>query len=105
MLKVNQLEQKQPKHQNGTLQKQEPKENSSKSLSKNTVLPRPTDGGKKVKVKSVPASVSPKVSQINLKVSEARQSAAPKRKKDSGKSNSKQAAKKSSVVEDRKPTE
>lgn len=103
MLKVSQPEQKQEKQQNGT--KQGPKENSSKTFSKNTVFPRQTDGGKKMKVKSVRTSVGLQDSQINVKVSEERQSAAKKRKKDSGKSSSKQAAKQSSVVEDRKPTE
>lgn len=109
MLKVSQVEKKQPvppKYQNGT--KKGAKENSSKNFSKDTVSPRQTDTGKKVKDKTVPIGVGPKDSQMDLKVpcvSETRQSAAPKRKKDSGKSNSEQAAKKKAVVEDRKPTE
>ncbi|KAM9336462.1 RNA exonuclease 4 [Symphorus nematophorus] len=109
LLKASQPEKKQPvtpKHQNGALQKKEAKENSSKYISKN----RQTDTGKKVKHKAVPNSVVPKDSQVNVNipgVSKTGQSAAPKRKKDSGELNSDQAAKKkkSFVVEETKPTE
>ncbi|XP_051273474.1 RNA exonuclease 4 [Dicentrarchus labrax] len=112
LLKVSQPEKKQPvtpKHPNGALQKKEAKENSSKNTCKNNVCPRQTDMEKKVKHEPVPNSVVPKDSRANLDVpgvSETRQPAAPKRKKDSGKSNSEQAAKKKkSVAEETKPTE
>lgn len=113
MLKASQPEKKQqpvtPKPQNGTLQKKEAKEKSSKNIPKDNVSPRQTDTGKKAKHKSVPNSALPKDAQVKSKgpaVSETKQSAAPKRKKDSGKSNGEQAAKKKKpVVEETKPTE
>ncbi|XP_076615132.1 RNA exonuclease 4 [Chaetodon auriga] len=112
MLKANEPEKKQPvtpKHQNGAPQKKGAKENSSKNISRPSVGHRETDAGKKVKHKTVPDSVVPRDSQVNLKapgVSQTKQPAAPKRKKDSGKSNAKQAAKKKkSVAEETKPTE
>lgn len=111
MLKASQPEKKQPvppKHQNGILQRKGVKENSSKDFSKNTVSVRQTDNGKKEKNKTVPSSAEPKDSQMHLKtpgVSEAKQSAASKRKKNAGKSNSEPPAKKKPVVEDKKPTE
>lgn len=113
MLKVNQLEKKQtvlPKYQNGPLSNLKIKENVSKSLLKETKRdPRQKDVANKVKDKTVPPTVGPRDSQINLKVPsvpENRQSAAPKRKKDSGESNGVPAIKtKKTVVENRKPTE
>ncbi|XP_070783417.1 RNA exonuclease 4 [Enoplosus armatus] len=112
ILKASQPEKKQPvapKHQNGALRKKQAIDNSSKNISKNSVSPGLTDSGKKVKHKTGPNSVVSKDSQVKLKapaVSETRPSAAPKRKKDSGKSNSEQAAKKKkTVVEVTKPTE
>ncbi|XP_042363837.1 RNA exonuclease 4 [Plectropomus leopardus] len=96
MLKASQPEKKQPVvpiPQNGTQHK---KEASSKNISKNIL----EDSGKKAKHKTVPNSVD---SQVN---SETKQSAAPKRKKDSGKSNSEPATKKKKpVAEVTKPTE
>ncbi|KAL7371533.1 hypothetical protein ABVT39_000431 [Epinephelus coioides] len=104
MLKASQPEKKQPmtpKPQNGALQKKEAKKNISKNKAEDT--------GKKVNHKTVPTSAVPKDSQVDSKgpsVSDAKQFAAPKRKKDSGKSNSEQAAKKKKpVVEETKPTE
>lgn len=110
MLKASQPERKQPvpPKQNGILQRKGVKENSSEDFFKNTVSARQTDTGKKEKNKTVVSSAAPKDSQMHLKtpvVSEAKQSAAPKRKKDAGKSNSEPAAKKKPVVEDKKPTE
>ncbi|XP_044035021.1 RNA exonuclease 4 [Siniperca chuatsi] len=112
MIKASEPEKKPPvtpKHQNGALRKKEVKENSSKNITKNNVYPGRTDTGKKVIHKTVPNSVVPKDSQVKLMVpavAETRPSAALKRKKDSGKSNSEQAVKKKkSVVEEKKPTE
>lgn len=112
MLKASEPEKKQPvtpKHQHGAPQKKGAKENSSKNISRPSVGPRETDAGKKVKHKTAPDSVVPRDSQVNLKapgVSQTKQPAALKRKKDSGKSNAKQAAKKKkSVPEETKPTE
>ncbi|XP_040885193.1 RNA exonuclease 4 [Toxotes jaculatrix] len=112
ILKVSQPEKKQPvtpRYQNGALQKKEAKENSSKNISKNNTGPSKTDTGHKLKHKTVSNSAVPKDSEVNLKgpaVSQSGQSTAPKRKKDSGKSNSEQAAKKKkSVAEEMKPTE
>lgn len=112
MLKASEPEKKQPvtpKHQHGAPQKNGAKENSSKSISRPSVGPRETDAGKKVKHKAAPDGVVPRDSQVNLKapgVSQTKQPAAPKRKKDSGKSNAKQSAKKKkSVPEETKPTE
>lgn len=109
ILKVSQPEKKQPvtaKHHSGAPQKKEAKEGPSKNASKNKARPTETNSGKQVKHKSVPNSVAPKDSQVNLKVPETKQSAAPKRKKDSGKSVSQPAAKKKKpVVEERKTTE
>ncbi|KAF1373953.1 hypothetical protein PFLUV_G00244260 [Perca fluviatilis] len=115
VLKASQPEKQQPgtpKPPNGALQKQEAKE-KSKNISKNNVSPRRTMSlpDNKVKHKIVPPkkSVAPKDSPVNSEVpavSETKPSAAPKRKKDSGKSNGEQAAKKKKpVVEERKPTE
>lgn len=112
MLKANQQEKKQPvqpKHQNGSLQNKGAKESSSEFSTKNVKTdPRQADAGKQVKGKKVPSDVVPKDSQMNLKapcVSEKTQSAAPKRKRDRGKSNGEQEAKKKTVVGERKPTE
>lgn len=111
MLKASQPEKKPPvtpKHQNGALSKKGFKENSTKNIPKNNVPPRQTDHEKKVH-KVVPNSTVPKGSQVSLKapgVSEARQSAAPKRKQAEGKSHSEKAAKKKkAAVEVKKPTE
>lgn len=107
ILKVHQPEKKPVtlKPENGALQKQEAKGNSSKNISKKIL----EDNGRKMKLKTVPKGVVPKDSQVNSKsqaVSETKQSAPPKRKKDDGKSNSEQAAKKKkAVVEEMKPTE
>lgn len=112
MLKASPPEKKHPvtpKQQNGALQNKEVKANPSKNISKNNVCPKKTDTGKKVVHKPVPGSVVPKDSQVKLKVPpvpETKQSAAPKRKKDSGKPSSEQPAKKKkAVVEEKKPTE
>lgn len=112
MLKSSQPEKKlpvTPKHLNGALHKKETRENDSKNISKNNAVPRQNDAGKKVKHKTVSNSVVPKDSGVNLKVPavlETRQSTGPKRKRDSGKSNSEHAAKKKkSVVEETTPTE
>ncbi|GLD57441.1 RNA exonuclease 4-like protein [Lates japonicus] len=109
ILKASQPEKKEPvtpKYQNGTLQKKEAKENSSKNISKSNTRPKQKDTGKKVKHKT---NNVPKDGQVNLKVlavSQTSHPTAPKRKKDSGKSNSEQAAKKKKPdVEERKPTE
>ncbi|XP_041818898.1 RNA exonuclease 4 [Chelmon rostratus] len=111
-LKASQPEKKQPvapKHQNGALQKKGAKENSAKNISKNSVGPRETDAGKKVKHKTVPNRAVHRDSQVNSKapgVSETKQPAAPKRKNDSERPNVKRAAKKKKcVVEEMKPTE
>ncbi|KAK1881019.1 RNA exonuclease 4 [Dissostichus eleginoides] len=96
MLKASQPEKKQPvtpKPPNGALLKKETKEKTTKNISKNN--PGQKDTGKKEKQKAV--VVAPKDSKVNSKgpaVSEVKQSAAPKRKKDSGKINSEQPAKK-----------
>ncbi|XP_034415089.1 RNA exonuclease 4 [Cyclopterus lumpus] len=115
MLKASQPEKKQPpvasRPPNGALQKLKKgaKENSTKNISKNNVCPEQTGAVTKVKQKSVPNKVVPKDSQVNSKVpavKETKQSAAPKRKRDSGKLNSEQAAKKKKpVVEKKEPTE
>ncbi|XP_073346177.1 RNA exonuclease 4 [Pagrus major] len=111
VLKVSQPAKKKPvppKHHNGALQKKRAEETSSKNISKNNVCLEETDTEKKVKHKTAPTGV-PEDSQVNLKVpgvSETEQPAAPKRKKEGGKSDSEQAAKKSKpAVEERKPTE
>ncbi|KAJ4940474.1 hypothetical protein JOQ06_026775 [Pogonophryne albipinna] len=110
MLKASQPEKKQPvtpKPPNGALLKKETKEKTTKNISKNN--PGQKDTGKKEKQKAV--VVAPKDSKVNSKgpaVSEVKQSAAPKRKKDSGKMNGEQPAKKKKMekmVEDTKPTE
>lgn len=90
-----------PKQPNGALPKKEVKENSSKNIPKNNTK---TDTGKKVVRKPVPSSVAPKDAPVTLKIPETKQSAAPKRKKDSGKSSGEQTAKKKKV-EETKPTE
>lgn len=112
IIKISQPEKQQPvtpKHQNGALKKKGSEENSSKNISKNNVCPRQTDTRKKEKHKTAPNSAVSMDFQVNLKApggSEKVHSTAPKRKKDSGRSNSKQAAKKQkSVVEEAKPTE
>ncbi|XP_060885024.1 RNA exonuclease 4 [Labrus mixtus] len=111
ILKASQPEETQPvtPKQNGALQNKQAKHNFSKSVSKNNVPPRQTDAQKTVKHKSVPNNAVSKDTEVTSKVpaiSETGQSAAPKRKKDSGKSNSEPAAKKKkSVVEETKPTE
>lgn len=111
MLKASQPEKKapvMPRHQNGALPKKGAKENSRKNIPKNNVSPRQTDSEKKVH-KVVPNSAIPKGSQVSLKVSgvsEARQSAAPKRKLEKGQLHSEKAAKKKKpAVEEKKPTE
>ncbi|AWP17604.1 RNA exonuclease 4 isoform 2 [Scophthalmus maximus] len=108
-LKASQPEEKRPvatKKQNGALPKKEAKENSSKNISKTNTGPGQTDTGKKGKHKSVPNSVVPKDPAGNSKVpvvSQAGQSAAPKRKRAS---NDEQAAKKKKpVAEEKTPTE
>ncbi|XP_023266968.1 RNA exonuclease 4 [Seriola lalandi dorsalis] len=112
IIKASQPEKKQPEapeYQNGALQKKEAKENSSKNTSKNDTGPRQKHAAKKMKTKTVSNSVVHKDARVKLKVpadSQTRQSTAPKRKSNSGKSNSEQAAKKQkSVVEETKPTE
>ncbi|KAF3853512.1 hypothetical protein F7725_014200 [Dissostichus mawsoni] len=109
MLKASQPEKKQPvtpKPPNGALLKKETKEKTTKNISKNN--PGQKNTGKKEKQKAV--VVAPKDSKVNSKgpaVSEVKQSAAPKRKKDSGKMNSEQPAKKKKMekmVEETKPT-
>ncbi|XP_071319688.1 RNA exonuclease 4 [Trachinotus anak] len=112
MLKASEPEKKQPvtpEYQNGAQQKKEVKENSSKNISKNNTGPGQRDSGEKVKHKTVSDSVVPKDARVNLKVpgvSQTKQSTALKRKRNGGKSNSEQAAKKEkSVVEEVKPTE
>ncbi|KAM6898057.1 RNA exonuclease 4 [Lycodopsis pacificus] len=113
MLKASQPEKKQPvtpQPQNAALPNQgAKKKNSTKNISKNNVCPKETDAGTKVKHKPVPKRVAPEDSRVNSKVpavKETKQSAALKRKKDTGKSNSEQAAKKQKhVVEEKKPTE
>ncbi|XP_034564260.1 RNA exonuclease 4 [Notolabrus celidotus] len=112
ILKVSQPEKKQPvvPKQNGALQKKEAKDNSLKNMSKNNVHPTQTDKGKKVYHKTIPERVVSKDSEVTSKVyavTERGQPAAPKRKKDSGKSNDELAAKKKkiSVVVETKPTE
>ncbi|KAM6964057.1 RNA exonuclease 4 [Tautogolabrus adspersus] len=112
ILKASQPEKKQPvtPKQNGALQNKQAKHHFSKSVSKNNLPPRQTDTQNKVKHKSVPSNAVSKDSEVTSEVptvSETGQSAAPKRKKDSGKSNSEPAAKKKkkSVVEETKPTE
>nr|XP_046233600.1 RNA exonuclease 4 [Scatophagus argus] len=116
MLKVSQPAKQQqpvqPQCRNGTLQKEDAKENTSKNIPKSSFSLSQTDAEKKTKQKTVPNSVLPKDGQVNSKlpcVSETRQSAAPKRERDRGKSNSEQSAKKKKkrkdVVEEKKPTE
>nr|XP_020495658.1 RNA exonuclease 4 [Labrus bergylta] len=112
ILKASEPEKKQPvtPKQNGALQNnKQAKHNFSKSASKNNVPPRQTDTQKTVTHKSVPNNAVSKDTAVTSKVpaiSETGRSAAPKRKKDSGKSNSAPAAKKKkSVVEETKPTE
>ena len=106
MLKASQPEKKQPvtpKPPNGALLK---KEKTTKNISKNN--PGQKDTGKKEKQKAV--VVASKDSKVNSKgpaVSEVKQSAAPKRKKDSGKMNGEQPAKKKKMekmAEETKPT-
>ncbi|XP_070707927.1 RNA exonuclease 4 [Pempheris klunzingeri] len=109
MMKVSQPEKKQPvtpKHQNGPLHKKEAKESFSKNISKINARPGQMDSGKQVKHKPDPKIVVPEDSQVNLEAPETKQSAAPKRKKDGGKSHSQQPAKKQKpAVEETKPTE
>ncbi|XP_026171321.1 RNA exonuclease 4 [Mastacembelus armatus] len=113
MLKNSQSEKKQQpapaQQQNGALQNKEAKADCSKHISKNKAGPQQTDTGKNIKHKTVSNSVVSKDSHVSVKVtavSESRQPAAPKRKKDGENSNSNQAAKKKkSVVEETKPTE
>lgn len=110
MLKASQPEKKQPvtpKHLNGPLHKRETNKDHSKNISTNNSGPKQIDTGKKVKHKTVSNTVVPKDSGVKVPpVSETRTSSAPKRKGDSGNSNSEQAAKKKkSVIEETKPTE
>lgn len=112
MLKASQPEEKQPvtqKHQDGAVQKKEAREKYCKNISKNNDRHRQTHSVKELKHKNISNCVVPKDSQVNLKlpaVSEAKQASAPLRKRDGGKSNGKQEAKrKKSVVEEKKPTE
>lgn len=113
ILKVSQPEKKQlvTPNPNGTVQKKEAKDNSLKNALKNDVHPTQKDKGKKGKHKTVPESVVSEDSAVTSKVpavSERGQSAAPKRKTDSGKFNGESAAKKKksvAVVEETKPTE
>lgn len=101
----------QPKHQNGSLQCKAAKEDLSKGFSENAKTDsRHKNPGKINRDKTVTTTFDSKNSQKSVKVpiiSEKSQSVASKRKKESGKSNSDQAAKKKKqpVVEDRKPTE
>lgn len=109
MLKVSQPAKKKPvppKPHNGALQKKKPEETSSKDISKNNICPKQTDTVKKTKHKTAPATVVPEVSQVNLKVpGVSGQPATLKRKKEGGKSDGEQAAKKNKpAVEERKPT-
>ncbi|XP_013863725.1 RNA exonuclease 4 [Austrofundulus limnaeus] len=109
ILKASQPEKKSPatQKQNGVFPKKA-KENASKGVYKNNAASNQMDAEKKQKPKSAPNSV-PKETGLNLKdpsVSDARPPAAPKRKKDKGKSNSEPEAKKTKYVEEkRKPTE
>lgn len=110
MLKASQPEKKQPvapKHLNGHLHKKEASKDDSKNISTNSAGPKQTDAGKKVKHKTVSNNVLPKDSGLKVQaVLETRPSDAPKRKGDSGNSNSEQAAKKKKfVVKETKPTE
>lgn len=114
MLKISQTEKKQPvqpQHQNGSLQYKAAKEDLSKNFSENAKTDsRHRNHGRINRDKTVATTSGSKNSQTNLKVPiipERNQSVASKRKKESGKSNSDQAAKKKkqSVGEDRKPTE
>lgn len=99
-----------PKHHNGLFPKKL-KENVSKNKSNNTVAPGQTDSETNVKRKAVPNGTVPKEAGTNSKVldpSKTQQPAAPKRKRENGKANDKQTAKKkkaTTVVEERKPTE
>ncbi|KAM9424326.1 RNA exonuclease 4 [Pholidichthys leucotaenia] len=108
MLKASQSEKKQPvasKHHNETFSK---KDKESKNISPNNAGLRQTENVKKVKHKTatcngVPKETGPKSKAV---VSKAREYAAPKRERGSGKSNGHQPAKKKkSVVEETKPTE
>ncbi|XP_036936499.1 RNA exonuclease 4 [Acanthopagrus latus] len=109
VLKVSQPAKKKPvppKPHNGALQKKKAEETSSKDISKNNICPKQTDTVKKTKHKTAPATVVPEVSQVNLKVpGVSGQPATLKRKKEGGKSDGEQAAKKNKpAVEERKPT-
>ncbi|KAK5850758.1 hypothetical protein PBY51_001608 [Eleginops maclovinus] len=105
MLKASQPEKKQPvtpKPPNGALLKNEKNEKTTTHIPKNK--PGQKDTWKKEKQKTV--VVAPKVNSKGPAVSEVKQSAAPKRKKDCGKLNGEQPAKqKKPVVEETKPTE
>ncbi len=116
MLKTSQPEKKQPvtpKHQNGALQKRGAGEKRYskkifKDIPKNNFSSKLPDSRKTEDSKTAKSSVVHKDSQVKIKdsgVSETIKSAAQKRKKDNKKSNSEPAAKKSSVVQETKPTE
>ncbi|XP_047464761.1 RNA exonuclease 4 [Mugil cephalus] len=109
ILKASEPEKKKPviaKHQNGVLEKKAT-EKSAKKDSKDNAGPSHTDTEKKVKQHTVPNSVVPKETLKKVPAPpESRQSAAPKRKENSAKAKSAQAAKKhKSVAEETKPTE
>ncbi|KAG7239061.1 hypothetical protein INR49_030221 [Caranx melampygus] len=110
MLKASQPEKpKLPEYQNGVLPKKETEENISKNIPKNDTDLRQKNTGKKVKTAIVSNSAVPNNACVKLKVpadSQTGQSTAPKRKRNSGKSNSEQAAKKQKpVAEEAKPSE
>lgn len=100
MLKASKPEKKPPvppKPPNGALQKQEAKEKPTKNISKNNVGPKQKGAATKAKQTPVPKNVAPKDSKVNSKVpagKEAKPPSASKRKRDSGKLKSEQAAKK-----------
>ncbi|XP_017273774.1 RNA exonuclease 4 [Kryptolebias marmoratus] len=109
ILKASQLEKKSPvtPKQNGVFLKKA-KENALKGVSKGNATSTQTDSVKKQKHKCAPKNV-PKETAVNLNdpsSSDTQEPAAPKRKKDKGKSNSEPAAKRTKyVAEERKPTE
>ncbi|XP_068439488.1 RNA exonuclease 4 [Clinocottus analis] len=112
MLKASKPEKKPPvtpQPPNGTLQNQRAVKKSTKNISKNNVCPKLMSASTKVKQKTVPNNAVTKDSQVNSKVpavTETKPSASAKRKRDSGKLNGEQAAKKKKpVMEEKKPTE
>ncbi|XP_041672463.1 RNA exonuclease 4 [Cheilinus undulatus] len=107
ILKASQPEKKQPEtqKQNGMLPHKEAKDNPSKNMSKNNAHHKKTDTVITLKHKTAPNNAVSKDSEVTSKVPAVSETG-PKRKKESGTSYDKKAAKKKKhMVEEAKPTE